>query len=249
MEKQNEFTLWIDPYTPKTIPMGRLAEYMSDLALLLGESESVHFERLDKGSTKLVSRVDHEAFPKVRERVELAKGGDGPPDAIKAIKSINKRLREDNGTGRLLEGKTAEIIMFPGLEAPDEPGFGHVTQHGSLAGEVIRVGGTKESVFVHIQPASGAPYKCRASRSVAKEIAKHLFTGEVRVFGVGRWLRTEHGSWEQEVFQIETFTPLDGKPLSSVLADIRAIQGNEWPEVDDPWALLDQLRNGPGGGH
>ncbi len=56
-----EFRLKIDAYSPKTIPMASLASYMNDLARLLGELASVHFVRLEEGSTVLV----HEAVPDV----------------------------------------------------------------------------------------------------------------------------------------------------------------------------------------
>lgn len=249
MDTQGEFTFWFDGFTPKTIPMARLADYMSDLAVLLGESGSVHFARLEEGSTALVSQVDPEALPKVRKRVAEASTADGPPDAIKAIANINKRLREDGAVGRLLEGRTAEIIKFHGRESVVEQEFGPVTQSGSLVGQVIRVGGTTENVVVHIQSAAGTLYKCKTSKSVAKNIAKYLFTGDVRVSGLGRWLRTASGVWQQVSFQIHEFEPLDDQPLTSVVADLRAIRGDEWGEVDDPWGLLDQLRNDPDEAH
>ena len=40
------YRLKIDAYTPETMPMGRLAEYMADLAVILGERAAVHFVQL-----------------------------------------------------------------------------------------------------------------------------------------------------------------------------------------------------------
>ena len=249
IEKKSEFTLWIDPYSPTTIPMARLAEYMSDFATLLGERASVHFARLDEGSTKLVSCVEHEAAPKVRALVDLAKRVYGTPEGRRASTRIRSELREVRGSGGMVDEEAAEIIAFPGRNQPEDPRFEHVAQGGCLVGTVIRVGGTKEIVSVHLQADSGVTYTCTAPRSLAKEIANYLFTGTVRVFGHGRWTRTELGSWEQEGFRIDRFDALDNEPLSSVLADLRAIQGSQWPEMDDPWDRLDQLRNGNGGTH
>jgi len=36
----------IDAYSPETLPMSRLAEYMAQLATLLGEKDHVHFVEL-----------------------------------------------------------------------------------------------------------------------------------------------------------------------------------------------------------
>jgi hypothetical protein len=47
--------------------MARLAEYMTELATILGEPAYVHFVRLKSGSTRLVHKVQFEAMPKVLE--------------------------------------------------------------------------------------------------------------------------------------------------------------------------------------
>ena len=53
-----EYVLRIDAFTPDTMPMARLAEYLGALARLLGHAEHTHFVRLEEGSAKLVHRVD-----------------------------------------------------------------------------------------------------------------------------------------------------------------------------------------------
>jgi hypothetical protein len=108
------------------------------------------------------------------------------------------------------------------------------------------VGGPKETVYVQLQ-SSNAMYSCLTSRTIAKDLAKYLFTGEVRLFGLGRWIRNNSGSWDMDRFQVHRFEPLDDQPLSAVLADLRAVPGRDWTSVDDPWAELDRLRNGPSG--
>ncbi len=39
------YTLYIKAYTPETIPMARLAQYMQNLAALLGHDRAVHFDQ------------------------------------------------------------------------------------------------------------------------------------------------------------------------------------------------------------
>ena len=63
-----QYRFVIDAYTPDNLPMSRLAEYMADLAHLLGEAENVHFDHLETGSTVLVQHIEHEAVPKVKAR-------------------------------------------------------------------------------------------------------------------------------------------------------------------------------------
>src|SRR5450755_4721417 len=89
-----EFRFSIDAYTPETMPMARLAEYMKQLAEILGEPGAVHFERLETGSTVLVHKVEREAVPKVRERTAAVQRGDAPRDALRAFHAVNRLLRQ-----------------------------------------------------------------------------------------------------------------------------------------------------------
>ena len=73
-----EYQFKIDAYTPETIPMARLSEYMGQLALLLGEPAAVHFRKLTRGSTVLNAKIDREAAPKVRDRVVRVRAADAP---------------------------------------------------------------------------------------------------------------------------------------------------------------------------
>lgn len=71
-----------ESFTPDTLAMWRLAEYMTDIADLLGEKPYVHFVQID--GAVLVQDVEHEAYPKVSTRVHDLKRGEGSPDARRA---------------------------------------------------------------------------------------------------------------------------------------------------------------------
>jgi hypothetical protein len=91
-----EYRFKIDAYSPDTMPMARLAQYMAELATLLGEQNAVHFKRVTKGSTVLNARVDREATPKVRDRVAAVRAGDGGSEPRRAFNTLNRLLRDDN---------------------------------------------------------------------------------------------------------------------------------------------------------
>ena len=59
--KREEISFDIDVFTPETLPMARLAEYLAKFSELLGNAENVHFSRLMKGSAKCKAFVDPEA--------------------------------------------------------------------------------------------------------------------------------------------------------------------------------------------
>src|ERR1035438_102843 len=113
MTKRQEYKFRIDAFKPDTIPMSRLAEYMADLAALLGTQEHVHFLRVEDGSTVLVQEVEYEAVPKVRDRLEGIRTRSAPDDALKAFLDIDRKLAQDNASG-LLESEMASVVEFPG---------------------------------------------------------------------------------------------------------------------------------------
>ena len=228
--------------------MARLAQYMGDLAALLGEPEHVHFVRLERGSAVLVQTVDEAAVPKVRERATRVRAGEGPPDAMDAYRRINNRLRRDNGTGVVAEQNGAEIVRFPGREQVEVVSFGAFNQEGVLDGVIIRLGGTSDPVPVHLET-SDRRFTCHATRELAKSLGQYIFGPELRVHGVGRWLRDADGRWSLERFTIASFEILDDLPLSAVVAKLREVPGSEWPEIEDPWTELDQIRYGKDEAH
>lgn len=235
-----EYRFRIDAYTPDTMPMARLAEYLAELATVLGEPASVHLVRLEPGSTVLVHEIEREAVPKVRERTTSVRRGRGPRDAVRAYHAINKLLREDDGIGVLQEQTGAEIIRFPGREETEEK-FAAIRQHGSIDGEVLRVGGPQKYVPVLLQSEDQQIAGCWAERSIAKELARNLFE-PVRLFGRGRWNRNADGIWSLDQFIIQSFEPLRNEPLSDALNRLRAIPV-AWG--DDAYHDLQVIRHGP----
>jgi hypothetical protein len=242
-----EFYFWIDAFTPATIPMARLAEYMAELATVLGEPGSVHFVKLKRGSTGIVHKVQSEAVPKIRERAQAVRRGDAPRDALRAYENVNKMLRADNGTGALKEGKDAIIIPFPGIKSAEEK-YAAIRERGTIDGEIIRVGGPHKWVPILIQADGEAFSGCWADRVIAKQLAQRLFE-PVRLHGTGKWDRTAEGKWVLKEFVVERFDPLSAEPLSEALGRIRAINTFKASTLED----LEYLRNGPpekqNGGH
>ena len=223
--------------------MSRLAEYMADLAMLLGEKASVHFVRLDPGSTQLVHRIDHEAVPKVEERLRRVRTGSGPSEAQRAATEIDRRLAADNASGVLKEEDGPDIIPFPGINRFVEPEFGPFNEPGSIDGIVIRVGGQRQKVPIHLETRTGFETHCETTRDIAKELGKLIFGPEVRCIGVGRWHRDGAGLWEMRNFTISQFSVLDNRPLTELVNELHAIEGSGWRELADPWAELSDIRS------
>lgn len=239
-----EYRLWIDAYTPETIPMARLSEYMRELAGVLGEPAAVHFVKLEGGSTCIVHRVDREAVPKVRGRASSVQRMEGPQEAMRAYKSLNRLLREDNAVGALQENhkRTAIILRFPGVEEAEEK-FASIRQYGAIDGVIVRIGGSDETIHVTLKVEDKEISGCYTTRAIAKELRHKLFD-PVRLVGRGKWSRDSEGQWELEKFKIESFEALEDERLSDALTKLRAIPA-EWG--DETYGELGMIRHGPGG--
>jgi hypothetical protein len=242
MEAGEEFRFCIDAYTPETMPLDRLAEYLAELAQVLGDARSVHLVELEPGSTVLIHKVDAQAVPKIRDQVAAVRHGNAPRPAMAAYQKINRLLREDNGSGVLIEESGAEILDFPG-KREEIPYFAAIEEYGEIDGEVIRVGGTGDPVPILLSADAGAFSGCWAKRSIAKPLANHLFE-PVRLFGQGRWIRDAEGQWLLSRLNVDRFQVLEQEVLSAALTKLRAIPGLEWG--DEALDELLRLRHGDG---
>lgn len=236
-----EYRYVIDVFTPETLPMARLAEYMRELALLLGEPTNVHFARLEAGSAVLVSRVDTPAVPKVAGRVLGLLDGSASEDVRRAYRLLDNMLERDNAVGRLLDDSGAEVIVFPGRLRPKPLTYGPFKQDGTLDGVLTRIGGRgAKTVYAHLDDGT-RQYPCALARDLARQMAQHLFS-PVRVNGRGRWMRDAKGSWLLERFRVLSFELLNDESLTAVVAKLRAVPGNGWRAVKNPLQELEDLR-------
>lgn len=242
-----EYEFQIDAFTPATIPMARLALYLAELAALLGQPERVHFEKLKKGSVRLVARVEHEAISKVRMRLQNAGDPEAPEDVRRPYKKIDEMLRSDNAVGRLRRGKS-NVIRFPGREAKRNPRMGPFTEPAEIDGKIVRIGGTDETAHALIEPADGGVISAECSRELAVQLAPYLYGNPVRVIGNARWERTDAGEWKLLSFRAKEFRQLRADDLAASIARLRKIE-MPWDTGGDPNELLQRLREGGGEAH
>lgn len=232
---ETKFTFWIKgSYSPATIPLERLGEYLAALGQLFGEQAHVHFSKLTKGSTIIHARVEHEAAPKVEKRVRRISLGDAPEKVVKAYEKLDQMLRDDNATGSLSGGTDNVIhVDFRGCTKPEPLTYGPVKQSGVIDGEVFRVEGRDATVHVGVMDGDRT-YSLEAPATMAKQLAVLFRAGVFRFRGEGTWLREGPGTWELRRFKIDAVEPLSGEPLSETIADLRRIGVGDWAKLEDP---------------
>lgn len=246
MSKEKRLVFYIDAYSPETIPMAKLAEYMADLAALLGRDNAVHFARLETGSTKIVALVEYEDFPKVRTRLANISRGNWDKETAKLFEQIDHRLANDNAIGRIyfedIQGHQApDMVIFPGRTKPKPQSYGPFNQDGHLDGLLISVGGKDETISLRLQNGELTYSNCETNRTVARELGKHLFE-PVRIHGTGRWVREVSGQWTLLKFRVQSFDVLAADSLKDTVAALRGVRGSGWSDIKDPLAELEDMR-------
>jgi hypothetical protein len=245
-DKLRKYRFKIEAYSPETMPLGRLAEYLADLAIVFGEDESVHLIEIEEGSTVAAFLVNREAEPKILDQLSAVEREEAPPEVMRASARINERLRKDNGKGEIISPKNDNLIVFPGCEQEEPLVYGPFTQPGVVIGIPRAVGGDNDPVPVHIKESDGRTQYCLASEEMARDIAAHLFLNVIRAEGMARWARNAAGEWMMEKFRIKTFTPLSDASLRETINGLRAIPA-EWKHKEDPLSELRDIRHGTDG--
>lgn len=233
-----------DSYTPDTIPMERLAEYMAALAKLLGETAHVHFSEVFNASTALRAAIDTPAQPKVRERLGGLRTGDPAPDVAKAFNALDEMLRKDNAFGSLTEGDQPDgtVIAFPGKKKRQPAPYGPIRQEGSLDGRVFRIGGKDATKHVAIID-SGREFNLEISEALALELRHHVWGETLRFQGAGTWYRQANGDWDLRKFKVSGFEILKDTPLQDVVARLQSTP-SDLRLLDDPLKQLLEDRHG-----
>jgi len=242
MAEKRTYRLKIEGYSPETMPMKRLAEYISDIAVLFGEEPNVHLIAIEGSSTCPVFLVDWQAEPKVLDRIQKALNREGPEDAIHAIDNTNSRLKRDNRSATLLNPADKPVIEFPGAKRPRVIEWPSINQAAELYGIPIMVGGRSDPVPVHLLDGE-TEWLCSADRTKAIGIAQHLFTATLRVSGRGRWRKIETGEWTLERFLIDSYEPIRLASLDDTIRELRSIKA-KWKELEDPLAEVEAIRTG-----
>ena len=233
METPKALDFSIDAFTPDTIPMSRLAEYMLELAALYGSQPMVHFRGVSKGSTILNATIEDAAVDAVESRLRLVHDAAAPDDLRRAYQSLNSMLRVDKAAGHIRHATGTVVLAFPGRDTPAQKTY-RVRDAGVLDGVVIRIGGKDNTIPVWLKDADGTIHKCEANSEIARELVRHYLASPLRVTGQGDWLRGEDGGWSLEKFRISSWDVLDDASITDILNAARLAKGNGWNEIDDP---------------
>lgn len=237
------YLLRIKGFSPESLPLNRLGEYLLALADLVGDAP-VHFDKVTKGSAKLKLKIEDSATSIVESRVRLAPSSAPGSTPRNAYDRLQKLLREDQTSAEFRPEKGAVILQFPGARTARSAQSVTVRDQGELHGRIIRLGGKDTTVPVGLQTPEGHVIPCTATVEQARELKAYLLEPiDVVLCGVGRWSRTEDGVWEVADFKINTFAPFRLDDFDAALAKVKR-GGSGWDSEPDLDAALHRIRYG-----
>ncbi|NHZ90229.1 hypothetical protein F2P45_14570 [Massilia sp. CCM 8733] len=240
METKEKITFSIDSRTPDTLPMARLAEYLSALSALYGSEDHVHFDMVETGSALLQAWVDEPAMTTVMKQLSSVDSGTATAAIDKAYYKLDSLLRDDNAVGAVhVQGGI--VLSFPGRNRKIAEVVS-ITKATTVDGTVIKIGGRDASIPVTLQDLEGQLLRCQIHGiSKAKNLSRHYLEAPIRVHGNGRWTRAQDGKWNLELLDIDSWEILDPSSPQDVLA-VLASPDNGWAKMAHPQAEWRKLR-------
>ena len=240
MTKEEEICLAVDAFTPDTLPMARLAVYLREFSLLLGNDAYVHLSKVKAGSANIVAYSEPQATPKIKNRINEVLIGAAPKPAMKAHRAIDDLLAEDNAIGHISIGSTT-VIEFPGRRRAAREQIGPVRRNTTIEGQIFSIGGKDDTINVHLRNGD-KEYRCEVGVDLARKLLGYFRGGKVRIFGACDWYRIDSHWVPAGTLAASDFVPLDNRDLSDTVNDLRTMFG----DVDEAefMATMSELRHG-----
>ncbi|QQN73174.1 hypothetical protein [Croceicoccus sp. YJ47] len=234
-----QYVFRIDAFDPATLPMQRLAAYLSALARMFGHEEHTHFVGIEKGSAKLRAAVDPIDAPKVETRLHGVRIGTAPKDALAAKDQLEDLLANDNAIATLTVGGDDIVVLpFAGRTRKKPLNFPPFREDTSLDGTIVSIGGRDSSAHAILQDGETIHAGITMRRELAKELALLLYGEPVRLYGNGRFERLPDGDWKMSDFKVDRFERLDGNKIADVIIKARKTLGSQLRSADAVKQLL-----------
>jgi hypothetical protein len=238
------FSLRIKGFTPDNLPLGRMGEYVSALAELIGDDVQASFERVTKGSAQLKIKISDDDADLAISKIKTASCADEGSSARRGYEKIQSLLASDRTSAEFRPQKGAVILKFPG--APKNVlRLAMIKEAGEINGRIIKVGGRDDSIPVSLRTPDGKIINCTANVEMALKLKRYLLEPiDVILLGEGKWKRTESGAWETVEFRIIEVSEMTFEDFDTELAKVRSA-GSGWDGVEDVDGELRRLRYGP----
>lgn len=231
-----EYVLDIEcEYSPKNIPMEKLAQYMDVFAKILGDESYVRFSAIEDGCVAIAASIEAQFKPEVDKRLASINFKTHNQKLAQLVAKLNFLLDQDNADAFIKPKGESVIIAFK--HHSKQPSFGPLHEDCTLEGRLIDLGGLDETINITLRDGTN-DWKCETSRTIALQMREHLLEDTIlRVHGHALWIRTHTGEWRiapRKRFWINNFEMLEKKGVLSTIKALQTIGIGEWRKFPDP---------------
>ena len=230
MDDLEEVEFVIPAYTPETMPLDRLLQYLQQIGEVLGVAHDMHLVRIEPSSTKPVFKMPAPIAIQAREKGASVQRGDGTIRQRAAYNRIREMVRRDGGRPASVKDRRGVIVDFP--PTAEIGSISGVRQATTFDGELLRVGGAGDYPSILMRGLDGEIYAgFSAPKALIKEMGGRLYE-PIRVNGIGSWDRSADGGWKLGKMLIQSYERLSDENLGELLERLRAAPV-VWPENAD----------------
>lgn len=226
-----ELSFVIPGYTPETMPLDRLIEYLQQFAAVIGTPDQLHLTKIEKSSVAPTFKVSRPVAERATEEAERVQRGEGTKVQRAAFNRLRRYVRRDApqpGRPALFRSQKKVVLTVPA--APEDTGsLQGIRQATQIDGKLVRIGGDGEYASMQLSDLQGGLITgFTVKHDMVKDLAQLIYE-PIRVSGVGIWNRDEDGQWQLRKMEVQSYEALDDEPLDSMVDRLRGLKVT-WPK-------------------
>lgn len=222
------FSLKLHGPEPDTLPVGSLAKYLSQLAVLYGNSnESMHLSSIEDGCACLNIAIEDCDEKSTLENIMAASKNSGAAIRNNAYKRLIKQIDKDGYRGELFSGARRLLELPSSRLKADEELLTH-TMKTTVKGRLYSVGGKDATIPVKIESTDNKIISCETTQDLAIKLGSDLFH-YIEAKGEGYWSERPEGGWTLKKLNIESYSIINNESPKSIFDTLKDLDGLRAP--------------------
>ena len=181
--KKTQYEFIIKDFSPSTLKISRLAEYLKELSKIFGETHKIYFDRVDEGSVCLKFNIEERIEKKISEHLIKRFNSKEIQD------SILQKLLEKDETSAILKISDGKMIQFPGIENPKKIKEFTISCERVTTGKIVSISGKDKTINVDLLD-NGIEYYCLCFEDIVKKLKWGMY---ISAATEGYWIKTDEG--------------------------------------------------------
>lgn len=243
MSKQSwTYNLRIVERKPEEIQMDRFSDYVRVFAELLGSDNKPTFHGVLEQSTGICAVIPPQYAQQVKLRlIQASNEPDSKP--ARTVDKLQKMMGEDGlNVIQLKDYRGTVLYEYAGVPPVQERSV-RIKNDGTVDGQVLGISGTDATMHLQLRDSSDQVHRLVVKdEELARELLRHFRDGLLRVSVSGFWERTECGWVPDSKCVVSGFEELDDSSISSVIDELRKIEGNGWNDIASPQDAWKEMR-------